>query len=120
MNLKLHDALRRGNDADRWAAANTRLTALAGTRVVTHFRIPLYRNGYALLVSSATTSALGLFYWILAARRYSADTVGLGSATLSAMMLLSGISQLGLNSALVRFVPLVAGLPRRTGGQDLT
>ncbi len=85
-------------------------TPVAG-RLIFHLQLPLYRNGYALLVSSATTNALGLFYWIVAARHYSADTVGLGSATLSAMMLLSGISQLGLNSALVRFVPLAG---RRT------
>jgi acetyltransferase-like isoleucine patch superfamily enzyme/O-antigen/teichoic acid export membrane protein len=78
---------------------------LVDTRIVSHLRIPLYRNGYALLISSATTSALGLFYWVLAARYYSVETVGLGSAMLSAMMLLSGISQLSLNSVLVRFVP---------------
>lgn len=44
-------------------------------------------------------------YWVLAARFYSAEMVGLSSAALSAMLLLSGISQLSLNSVLVRFVP---------------
>ena len=73
------------------------LAALAGTRIGSHLRTPLFRNGYALLASSAATSALGLFYWVLAARYYSTETVGLGSALLSAMMLLSGIAQLSLN-----------------------
>ena len=82
------------------------LAALAGTRIGSHLRTPLFRNGYALLASSAATSALGLFYWVLAARYYPTETVGLGSALLSAMMLLSGIAQLSLNSVLVRFVPL--------------
>ncbi len=63
------------------------------------------------------TSALGLVYWILAARFYPADTVGLGSATLSAMLLLSGIAQLSLNSVLVRFVPLAGRKTARLVGR---
>ena len=33
---------------------------------------PLYRNGYALVASSGLTSALGLVFWVLAARLYAA------------------------------------------------
>jgi O-antigen/teichoic acid export membrane protein len=73
-----------------------------------HLRTPLYRNGYALLASGAITSILGLVYWTLAARLYSAEIVGLNSALLAAMLLLSGLAQLSLNNVLVRFVP-VAG-----------
>ena len=35
-------------------------------------RLPLYRNGYALVASSAVTSVLGLVFWLVAARQYSA------------------------------------------------
>jgi O-antigen/teichoic acid export membrane protein len=107
-NLGSRSILNRGISASRSAvgAARSRLDSLAGGRVASHLRLPLFRNGYALIIGSAATSGLGLVYWVLAARFYSAEMVGLSSAALSAMLLLSGISQLGLNSALVRFVPL--------------
>lgn len=73
-----------------------------------HMQAPLFRNGYALLFSGVTTSALGLLYWALAARLYPAAIVGVNSAVLSAMLLLSGMAQLSLNNVLVRFIP-VAG-----------
>jgi O-antigen/teichoic acid export membrane protein len=75
-------------------------------------RDPLLRNGYALTVSSAATSLLGLAYWALAARLYSAADVGRNSAAISVMMFLAGVAQLNLMSALMRFLP-VAG--RRAG-----
>ncbi|HEU5098940.1 MAG TPA: oligosaccharide flippase family protein [Roseiflexaceae bacterium] len=77
-------------------------------RLLAHLRTPLYQNGYALLLSGAATSGLGLVYWVLAARYYSPETLGVNSAALSAMLFLSGISQLSLNGVLVRFTP-VAG-----------
>lgn len=70
-----------------------------------HARKPLYRNGYTLLLSGIVSAGLGLVYWFLAARFYAPTTIGLNSALLSAMMFLSGASQLGLNSVLVYFIP---------------
>jgi O-antigen/teichoic acid export membrane protein len=83
------------------------------SRLRAHLRTPLYRNGYALTFSSGATSFLGLFYWVLAARFYSPEVVGLNSALLSAMLFLSGISQLSLNGALVRFLPTAGHASRR-------
>src|SRR5207302_4108548 len=40
----------------------------------------LFRNGYALIASSAVTSLLGMVFWVVAARRYSPRDVGLNSA----------------------------------------
>ena len=74
--------------------------------LMAHLRTPLYRNGYALLLSGFTSAGLGMVFWWLAARSYPAPTVGLNSAAISAMMLLSGVSQLSLTGALVRFVPV--------------
>ncbi len=75
-------------------------------RLRAHVRTPLYRNGYALLVNSVATSGLGLIYWILAARLYSAEVVGLNSAVLSAMQFLYGIAVLSLSNLLIRYIPL--------------
>ncbi|MDB5057777.1 MAG: rane protein involved in the export of O-antigen and teichoic acid-like protein [Chloroflexi bacterium] len=74
-------------------------------RLKSHLATPLYRNGYALMLSSATTSTLGVGYWILAARMYKTADVGLNSAAISAMLFLAGVSQLNLMSALLRFLP---------------
>lgn len=86
------------SDASEW---------LAGSfgRLAAHSRTPLYGNGYALVISSGVSSGLGLLYWALAARLYSADAVGFNAAIISAMMFLAGLAQLNLMSALLRFIP---------------
>ncbi|MEZ4673800.1 MAG: hypothetical protein R2932_06085 [Caldilineaceae bacterium] len=76
-----------------------------GKQLISHLSLPLYRNGYALLFSGVTSSGLGLVYWLLAARFYAPDVVGLNSALISAIMFLSGIALLGLNSLLTYFIP---------------
>lgn len=83
------------------------------TQLVAHLRSPLYRNGYALLLSAAATSVLGIVYWVLAARYYSPDNVGLNSAILNVMMLTAGASQLSLNGALSRFIPVAGRAVKR-------
>jgi O-antigen/teichoic acid export membrane protein len=74
-------------------------------RLLIHLRVPLYRNGYALVINSAATSGLGMLYWILAARYYSTEAIGLNSAIVSSVMLLANISQLNLTNTLNRFIP---------------
>jgi O-antigen/teichoic acid export membrane protein len=74
-------------------------------RISTHVKTPLYRNAYAWLLSTGLSSALGLIYWVLAARLYSREAVGLSAALVSTLILVAGISQLNLLTALVRFIP---------------
>lgn len=66
---------------------------------------PLLRNGHVLTAGSLVTSAFGAGYWALATRWYGDATVGRTYAAVSAMMLLSGLGQLGLANVLVRFLP---------------
>lgn len=77
----------------------------ARSRVISHARTPLYRSAYSLMLSSALSSGLGLVYWVLAARLYPTHVVGLNSAAISAMSLLSGVSLLSLSTGIVRYVP---------------
>ncbi len=72
------------------------------------WREPLLRNGHFLTVSSGMTALIGLVYWSLAVHRYATVVVGRSAVVISAMMLIGGIGQMNLMSALVRFVP-VAG-----------
>ena len=74
-------------------------------RVLAHIRTPLYRNGYALLINAVGTSALGVLYWIMAARFYSVEAVGINAAAISTMTFLSTAARLYLDGALMRFLP---------------
>ena len=77
-----------------------------------HLRSPLYRNAYALMINTGVTGLLGVAYWLLAARHYSAVEVGRASAIYAAMSLLSGLTAFSLLGAVTRFVPQSG---RRTG-----
>lgn len=79
--------------------------ASAGRRIAGHASAPLFRNAYALILSSGATSGLGVVYWMLATRHYPAEVVGLNSALISAMLLVAGVAQLGLVSVMTRFLP---------------
>src|SRR6266542_3068748 len=74
-------------------------------RLITHLRTPLYRNGYALLINAIGTSTLGALYWIMAARIYSVDAVGINAAAISTLTFLSSAARLYLDGALIRFLP---------------
>jgi O-antigen/teichoic acid export membrane protein len=68
-------------------------------------RNPVYRSGYALVINTAGSTAVGVAYWALAARLYGKAYVGRSSALIAALILLSSLTQLNLASALPRFLP---------------
>ena len=86
-------------------------------RIREHLAIPLFHNAYFLMLSSGFMSVLGLPFWALAARLYSARSVGLAAAAISAMSLVSGIGGLGMSDILTRYLPIAA---RRTRAMILT
>ncbi|MFB6959298.1 lipopolysaccharide biosynthesis protein [Streptomyces sp. NPDC056309] len=67
---------------------------------------PLFRNAYALMLNTGISAVLGLGYWLVAARYYSDDAVGQGSAAIAAMKLLAGLTAVTLTGALARFIPI--------------
>jgi O-antigen/teichoic acid export membrane protein len=73
----------------------------------------VHRDGLALVLSSGLTSAVGLLYWVLAARLFAPTVVGVNSVALSTMMLLGGLAHLNLTQALLRFVPVAGPRTRR-------
>lgn len=83
----------------RWVAARL------PDRVVEHLDTPLYRNGYALVVTAGATSVLGFLYWLIAARQYSVADVGRNAALISSMTFLANLAHLNLTNGLNRFVP---------------
>lgn len=67
--------------------------------------VPLYRNALYLMVGSVLSGVVGLAFWMVAAKLHNADTIGLASATVSAMLLLSTLGTIGLDYAIIRFLP---------------
>ena len=65
----------------------------------------LYRNAAYLLLGTAVISATGFVFWIIAARLYPVEVVGVGSAIISALGLMAVLPELGLATGLVRFLP---------------
>lgn len=77
----------------------------------------LTRNGYSLIVNVATTSALGFFFWLIAARLYPVDVVGENAELMAVLMTICVIAQLNLGSVLTRFLPI---LGRKDAARGIT
>jgi len=54
-----------------------------------HLSDPLFKNAYFLMFSSLTSAGSGFFFWLIAARFYSAVNAGIASAIISATGLIS-------------------------------
>jgi hypothetical protein len=74
--------------------------------------LPIYRSSYAQMLTTGANAVLGLLFWVIAARLYPADVVGLGAGGISALQLVAAIGWVGLQFTLLRYVP-VAGTDRR-------
>ncbi|MBX3143722.1 MAG: hypothetical protein KF813_08200 [Trueperaceae bacterium] len=61
----------------------------------------LLSSGMSLLLSAAATSGLGFAFWIVAARLFDADVVGIASAAVAAMLLLSTLGVIGLDALVI-------------------
>src|ERR1035437_7011030 len=65
----------------------------------------LYRNSIYLMLSTAVMSFFGFFFWIINARLFKPEQVGIATTLISVVTLISSFSLLGLNSAIVRYLP---------------
>lgn len=72
------------------------------------WRSSLYVNSYYLMAANVVTAAFGFLYWTAAARLYPPGEVGLAAAAISAVGLVSMLSTLGMDYAMVRFLPHAA------------
>lgn len=76
------------------------------TQVYRHFMTDsLYRNSIYLILSTAVQAFLGFFFWIIVARLYDPENVGIATTLISVTTLISGFSIFGFNVGLVRFLP---------------
>jgi amino acid adenylation domain-containing protein len=66
---------------------------------------PLYRNSIFNMASTFILGGLGFFFWIIIARIYKPEDVGIATTLISIMGLLNSLTIMGLNSSLNRFLP---------------
>lgn len=76
------------------------------TKIYRHFtNDSLYRNSIYLMLSTGVMAFFGFFFWIINARLFTPEQVGLGTTLISVLSLISSISLLGLNIGIIKYLP---------------
>ena len=70
-----------------------------------HLKDPLYKNSFFILLTMVISGLFGFIFWIIAAKFYSQEEVGISTALISAVTLISILSYLGLDQSIIRFFP---------------
>lgn len=65
----------------------------------------LYRNSVYLMLSTFIMAVFGFFFWLINARLFTTEQVGLATTIISVMSLITSFSLLGLNVGLIRYLP---------------
>ena len=68
-------------------------------------RDPVYRSSSFLSLGSVFSIGAGFLFWLVAARSYSVQEVGVATALISALNLVYFAAKLGFDNALIRFFP---------------
>lgn len=63
------------------------------------------RNSLFIMITTVGNSALGFLYWTIIARSYGKADIGLATALIAAMTLVSTISSMGVSPALIHRLP---------------
>ncbi|MEA1998343.1 MAG: polymerase [Euryarchaeota archaeon] len=66
---------------------------------------PLLKNSIFIMLTSISSAGFGFIFWMLAAKLYPADDVGIATALISSMSLIVLLSGFGLDSSIIRFSP---------------
>ena len=65
----------------------------------------LYLNSLYLMSATAIVAGFGFFFWLINARLFLTEEIGLATALISVMNLVSILSLIGFNAAFIRFLP---------------
>lgn len=77
-----------------------------GNKFKAHFGTSLYKNSVFIGVSRILSAAIGLIFWEVATRYYSASNVGTAIALISSLGLVMTFSRLGFDFSIIRFMPI--------------
>jgi O-antigen/teichoic acid export membrane protein len=65
----------------------------------------MLRTAHSLMLNTIVNAALGVGFWIVAARLYHAEIVGRDGALISAMAAISALCGMNMNNNIIRFLP---------------
>lgn len=69
------------------------------------YKDSILKNSIYLIITNFSSLIIGFFFWMIVARYYMPEEVGIFSAILSSILLISTISTIGLPMSLVFFLP---------------
>ncbi len=75
----------------------------------------LVRTANALMTTTVATSALGVAFWVIAARLCPPAQIGRDTVLVVAMQTIGAVADLNLNATLPRLLPITAGRRRMVG-----
>jgi O-antigen/teichoic acid export membrane protein len=67
---------------------------------------PLYKNSFFITLSRFSNVFVGFIFWIVAARLYSIEDVGIATALISSVSIVISLSRLGFDFSLIRYVKI--------------
>jgi O-antigen/teichoic acid export membrane protein len=65
----------------------------------------LLRNAVYIMLTTGVNSGLGYVFWLVVARSYEADEVGIATALIAAMTVVAAVADLGTSTALIQRLP---------------
>lgn len=75
------------------------------SKIIHHLSDQLFKNSFFIMLASVSSAAFGFIFWMLAAKIYSPEDVGIATALISSMALLVLISRFGMDFSIIRFFP---------------
>ncbi len=81
-------------------------SASFSTRIKRLMLQQLHVNAYALIGANLLTAVGSYLFWVVVARRFRQEIVGISSAAFASIAIIGLLSDLGLGSGLVRFLPM--------------
>lgn len=82
-----------------------RLRLSQPSQLVGYLKDPIIKNTILMVAGNGLMAVFGFLFWMIAARSYSTEAVGLAIALISATFLIAVLSRLGLDVAIVKFLP---------------
>jgi O-antigen/teichoic acid export membrane protein len=102
---KVTDAYRKSS-ASQGNMMNSKLADILDYNKIARLaKDPLYRNSFFMAFTSVFNAGCGFFFWMVAAKLYTVEEVGLATALISSLGLVILFSRLGFDFSIIRFFP---------------
>ena len=74
-------------------------------KICKYYHDPLYKNSFYIMLTSISSSGFGFLFWVIAARLYSQEDVGISTALIASINLIVLLSRFGFDQYIIRFFP---------------